>query len=119
MPDVVLQLTKTQVRRIVAEASEAESATVLLPGMTDPAVLLQQAEDGRLSRSLLRGFCVLAALPRDRTAVGVVDLASQLGESSSTTHRYLRTLIELGLVEREATSRRYRLSALFGQETSS
>ena len=40
----------------------------------------------------------------------MVELAGELGLSPSTAHRYAQTLLELGLLERSPTTRRYRLS---------
>jgi DNA-binding IclR family transcriptional regulator len=39
-----------------------------------------------------------------------VEIAGELGMSPSTAHRYLQTLLELGLVERSPRTRRYRLA---------
>lgn len=64
----------------------------------------------RLSRSLLIGLLVMTALPTDGSSIGVVELARGLELSSSTTHRYLLTLIAAGVAERDPASRRYRAS---------
>ncbi len=37
-------------------------------------------------------------------------MASQLGMSPSTTHRYVSTLVEFGLLERSPRTRKYRLA---------
>jgi IclR helix-turn-helix domain len=66
-------------------------------------------EDARLSRSLLRGLSVLTCFGPDNEERGVVELAELLGMSPSTTHRYVTTLVELGLLERSTRSRKYRL----------
>jgi DNA-binding IclR family transcriptional regulator len=42
---------------------------------------------------------------------GIVELAAELGISASTAHRYAHTLVELGLLERCPTTRKYRLAA--------
>jgi hypothetical protein len=84
---------------------------MLLDGAADPAAVLDSVtDDRRLSRSFLRGCLVLSALPRDGTPLGVVDLAKSIGASPSTTHRYLLTLVELGLVEYVERTRRYCLA---------
>jgi hypothetical protein len=74
--------------------------------------LLAEGEDSRLSRSLLRGFSLLAGFGADGDERGIVELADELGMSASTAHRYALTLIELGLLERSPRSRKYRLPAL-------
>ncbi len=66
-------------------------------------------EDARLSRSLLRGLSVLTCFGPGNEERGIIELASLLGMSASTTHRYVTTLVELGLLERSTRSRKYRL----------
>jgi DNA-binding MarR family transcriptional regulator len=65
--------------------------------------------DPRLSRSLLRGFSILTRFGPDGGARGIVELAGDLGMSPSTAHRYASTLVQLGLLERCPTTRKYRL----------
>jgi hypothetical protein len=67
------------------------------------------ASDPRLSRSLLRGLSLLTCFGPDGGARGVVELAHDAGMSPSTAHRYASTLVELGLLERDPKSRKYRL----------
>ena len=69
----------------------------------------EQLDDGRLSRSLLHGLLMLAVFPVDGSYLGNADLARMLGMNQSTTHRYLSTLVAVGLVERDPATRRYRL----------
>jgi hypothetical protein len=68
-------------------------------------------EDRRLSRSLLRGLSILTRFGPERPERGIVDLATEMGMSPSTAHRYAQTLVELGLLERCARTRKYRLPA--------
>ena len=65
--------------------------------------------DRRLSRSLLRGLAILSCFTVERPERGILEMARELGLSASTTHRYVLTLLELGLLERCPRSRRYRL----------
>lgn len=65
--------------------------------------------DPRFSRSLLRGLSMLTRLAADGAERGIVELAGDLGMSPSTAHRYALTLVELGLLERCPTTRKYRL----------
>jgi hypothetical protein len=71
-----------------------------------------EGEDSRLSRSLLRGFSLLAGFGSDGGERGIVELANELGMSPSTAHRYALTLVELGLLERCPRTRKYRLPVL-------
>lgn len=94
----------------VAAASGDAPLWMLLSG-TDPAAALDAAtKDHRLSRSFLRGCVVLSALPRDGAPIGVVELSDRIGASTGTTHRYLVTLLELGLIERDGKTRQYSLA---------
>jgi DNA-binding MarR family transcriptional regulator len=70
--------------------------------------LLAQSDDPRFSRSLLRGLMVLAAFPAGGAGRAVTDVADELNMGASTTHRYASTLLEIGLLERDPVSRRYR-----------
>jgi len=63
------------------------------------------------SQSLERGLAVLAAFRPDRPALGISELARELGLTRSTTHRYVATLASLRYLEQEASTRRYRLGA--------
>jgi hypothetical protein len=69
-------------------------------------------DDRRLSRSLLRGLSVLTCFNGQGESRGIIDLAGQLDMSPSTTHRYVTTLVELGLLERCPKTRKYRLAAI-------
>lgn len=65
----------------------------------------------RLSRSLLLGLLVFACFPSDGHALAVTDVAGRLGLSPSTTHRYMTTLLAVGLLEQDPRSRHYRVPA--------
>jgi IclR family pca regulon transcriptional regulator len=66
--------------------------------------------DGRLSRSLLLGLKVLAVRARDGGWVALCTLAARLDMSKTTAHRYVNTLVDVGLVEQDPDTRRYRLT---------
>ncbi len=111
---VLLELSQAQIDRVLREASGASSLTRLLAGLSDvgdalegdPALL----RDTRLSRSLLLGLLLLAALPADGSYMGNSELARKCKVSQSTAHRYISTLIAVGLLERDPDTRRYRLA---------
>jgi hypothetical protein len=65
--------------------------------------------DPRLSRSLLRGLSLLTCFAADGSARGIVEIARDLDLSPSTAHRYASTLVELGLLDRDPKTRKYRL----------
>lgn len=111
----MIELTQAQVDRVVRSASETGNINVLLTGGLDevrsrlretPA----QLEASQFSRSLLLGLLLLSLLPSDGGYAGNAMLARTLGENPSTIHRYLKTLVAVGLAERDPTTRRYRLA---------
>ena len=67
------------------------------------------SSDPRLSRSLLRGLSLLTCFRSDGAPRGIVELSQAAGMSPSTAHRYASTLVELGLLQRDPKSRKYRL----------
>ena len=109
-----IELLPSQVEGVVRAAADSGSIPVLLSGLervrgelaTSPA----QLQDRRLSRSLLSGLLLVASLPGDGSYLGNAQLARRLGMNVSTVHRYLQTLVAVGLVERDPGTRRYRLA---------
>lgn len=67
--------------------------------------------DPNLSQSLVRGMLILHVLWPRGTELGLAEIAEETGLGRSTVHRYVVTLMELGLVEQRETSREYRLIA--------
>lgn len=65
--------------------------------------------DGGTSQSLARGLAILASFRSGRPLVGVSELAREVGLTRSTTHRYVATLAELGYLQQDPETRKYRL----------
>ena len=94
--------------------------SVLLSALRDPQWTLAleaeewaypaQMEDQRLSRSLLSGLLVLSCFPPEGGYLGIAELARMLDMNTSTTHRYVTTLLAVGLLERDPGTRKYRLA---------
>jgi len=103
---ITITLSPAQVDHVVhaASRSRAPGISTLLSGY-----LPSDSDDPRLSRSLLRGLSLLGCFASGETARGIVELAHDAGMSPSTAHRYASTLVELGLLERDPKSRKYRL----------
>lgn len=134
MPDrertpITIALSPTQVDSVVRAASHSQApsiAALVANSLARPRgnddgerhdgasadLLSGDANDPRLSRSLLRGFSLLAGFGPDGGERGIVELANELGMSPSTAHRYALTLVELGLLERCPKTRKYRLPAV-------
>jgi len=64
----------------------------------------------KLSRSLILGLLTYAAFPEDGSYIRVTDIAWELHMRSSTAHRYISTLLGVGLIERDPRKRLYRLT---------
>jgi hypothetical protein len=117
---ITIELSKSQVDKVIRAAGQGGTMSVLLSALTDPSWTLAldaqeapqppQLEDRRLSRSLLSGLLVLSCFPPDGGYLGIAELARVLGMNTSTTHRYVTTLLAVGLLERDSTTRRYRLA---------
>ncbi|HSZ12441.1 MAG TPA: helix-turn-helix domain-containing protein [Solirubrobacteraceae bacterium] len=109
---VLVALSPEQVDAVIRCASDGGNLALLLSGAdmrgaADKADALLQ--EGGLSRALLYGLMLLAALPSDGSYASITSLSRTLGMTMSTAHRYLSTLVAVGLVDREPASREYRL----------
>jgi Fic family protein len=111
---VFIELSAAQVDQVVRAASGAGNMSVLLSGLEDVREALaaapQQMEDPRLSRSVLAGLFLLAAFPADGGYLGIAEVARMLDMNTSTVHRYISTFVAVGLLERDPSTRRYRLA---------
>src|SRR6266516_3667461 len=67
------------------------------------------ARNGSHSQSLARGLSILSAFRSGRPLLGVSDLSREVGLSRSTAHRYIATLAELGYLQQDQPTRKYRL----------
>jgi IclR helix-turn-helix domain len=72
--------------------------------------LMALRSDKQLSNGLLAGLHVFYCFPADRTARGPAEVGRQVGLSTSSAFRYIRTLTCLGLLEHDPVSRLYRLA---------
>jgi predicted transcriptional regulator len=117
---VSIELSNAQVDQVVRAASQGGTMSVLLSALEDPRwtptldsdewPYPTQMDDRRLSRSLLSGLLVLSCFPVDGAPLGIAELARRLDMNTSTTHRYVSTLLAVGLLERDPDTRRYRLA---------
>jgi hypothetical protein len=119
LPPISIELTAAQIDQVVLGATEGGTLSVLLGQgrfRGEPARTLEtsapELNDVRLSRSLLIGLWILALLPDDGSWVGLGPLVAETGLSKSTAHRYVTTLVTVGLAEREPITRKYRLAGL-------
>ncbi|HEX9482071.1 MAG TPA: helix-turn-helix domain-containing protein [Solirubrobacteraceae bacterium] len=110
---ITIELTRPQIDRVVRESGRGSGVASLLRGLAQEGTLASRYEalsdSPRLSRSLLLGLLVLGTFPEDGGSLAVTDVAGRLGMSPSTTHRYMTTLLAVGLLEQDARTRRYRM----------
>jgi hypothetical protein len=119
--NVSIELSKSQVDQVVRSAGQGGTLSVLLSAVDDARWPLslgsddwafpEQLDDRRLSRSLLSGLLVLSCFPKDGGYLGIAELARILKMNTSTTHRYVTTLLAVGLLERDPATRKYRIVA--------
>jgi DNA-binding transcriptional ArsR family regulator len=117
---IVLALSRAQIAQVMRTANASGAPSTLLSGLhgtgapetadVEDLMALAEADERRLSRSLLSGLLVLACFPIDGSSLGIAELARRLKMSASATHRYVSTLLAAELVERDNETRRYRLA---------
>jgi hypothetical protein len=109
---ISIELSKAQINDVVRRVSGDSGVSGLLRGLGDQRAFtpkyLALSESPRHSRSLLLGLLVLSCFPSDGTELAVTDVAHMIGMSPSTTHRYMTTLLAVGLLEQDPRSRGYR-----------
>lgn len=112
---VSIVLSKVQVDRVMRRASgENGHLSAMLYGLVKAREAMMASLDDvgnrHLSRSLLAGLLLLSSFPEDGEYLGNAEVARLLGMNASTAHRYISTLVEVGLLERDPSTRRYRLA---------
>jgi predicted transcriptional regulator len=112
---ITIELSKAQIDRVIREATEDDGLLGLLGLLggrreLDAQSSPEQLDDQRLSRSLLLGLMILTSFRTNEVDRSVTDVARQLDLSVSTAHRYISTLVHVGLLARDPRSRRYRLA---------
>lgn len=128
--DIAIALSPAQIEQVIRSAGNASNGTVssLLVAALDNAhsapnsdqqarrslheatrrALANALGDPQLSQSLLRGLAILSCYGPERQWRAIIDLARELSMSPSTTHRYVKTLRAVGLLEQNPTTREYR-----------
>lgn len=127
--DIAIALSQAQVEQVIRSAGLARNGTMssLLIAALDNAhyeqnggephsslhdaaqlALSDALNDPQLSQSLLRGLAILSCFGPERPWRAIIDLAKELEMSPSTTHRYVKTLRAIGLLEQNPTTREYR-----------
>ena len=128
--DISIALSPLQIEQVIRSAGNARNGRVssLLVAAIDNAhyvpdgdhqarrslhsatqlALADALGDPQLSQSLLRGLAILSCYGTERPWRAIIDLAKELQMSPSTTHRYVKTLRAVGLLEQNPTTREYR-----------
>jgi hypothetical protein len=127
---IAIVLSPAQIEQVIRSAGQASDGTVsrLLVAALDNAhagtngdphvgrslheetklALSGALGDPQLSHSLLRGLAILSCYGPDRPWRAIIDIAKELDMSPSTTHRYVKTLRAVGLLEQDPMTREYR-----------
>lgn len=127
--DISIALSPVQIEQVIRSAGQARNGAVsnLLIAALDNAhsqsedpqrkrplreatqlALSDALSDPQLSQSLLRGLSILSCYGPERPWRAIIDLAKELDMSPSTTHRYVKTLRAVGLLEQNPMTREYR-----------
>lgn len=128
--DIAIALSPAQIEQVIRSAGQTSNGTLssLLVAALDNAhsdpngdrqarsslheatqhALDHALGDPQLSQSLLRGLAILSCYGPEKPWRAIIDLAKELGMSPSTTHRYVKTLRAVGLLEQNPTTREYR-----------
>jgi predicted transcriptional regulator len=110
---VTVELSAAQVDSVVRMASTGGVVSLLLAGLLRVRCALEDSrdrfDDRRLAKSLLMGLRVLSCFPADERWMSNTEVACVVGMGISTTHRYVSTLVAVGLLERDPATRQYRL----------
>lgn len=125
-PDFWVVLTRDQAEQVVRQAigggpgSGMLRVLLALGGAEHRPALYELKQDPRyqdrkLSQSTVCGVLALTAL-QDGEAHGVKAVAEELGMSVTTTHRYLKTWLAIGVLEQDHRTRRYRLAQTWRDE---
>jgi hypothetical protein len=106
---VLIELSPDQLSQVARAASEGRHIAMLVSGFDHARDTLAAGLDHpRLSGSLLCGLLILASFPTDGSYLTIKELSRVTGKSPSTTHRYVSTLLAVGLLERDPITREYR-----------
>jgi hypothetical protein len=68
------------------------------------------ALDIRFSKSLIQGLSLLACFTGGDMLFGIADLATLTGMSRSSTHRYVMTLVKMGILQQDPITKKYELA---------
>jgi hypothetical protein len=112
---ITLTLSGAQVTRVLREATGSSGSRRLLLDHLDDlgqnvAAVLADTElnEQRVSYSALRVLSILSMFAPAGSIRSIKEVADRHGISPSTAHRYVRTLVEVGLIE-QIYSRKYRI----------
>jgi len=114
--DCSITLSSAQISHVVRKATGGgglralfgermdELQSAALKALKDP-----ENNNRQVSRSTLHALHILGGFAPAGTEKRVTEVASELGISPSTTHRYATTLLQVGLLERDPNTRLYRI----------
>jgi hypothetical protein len=114
---IAVTLSGAQVTHVLREATGVSgSRRVLLEHVDDlgqsvaAALADTELNEQRVSYSALRVLSIFSMFAPAGNVRSIKEVAEQQGISPGTAHRYVRTLLEVGLLEQVTHSRKYRIS---------
>lgn len=69
-----------------------------------------ETDDRYMVRSLAKGLALLSAFDRESPSLSLKDLSERMGWTKGTAYRFAATLTQLGYLDQDATTKRYRPS---------
>lgn len=125
-PEIWVPISLGQAERVVQQLLDSEGPgaslvrVLLALGGHDRVVmtdLLNDPEfnDRNISQNLIISLSILSAFHGD-VEQRVTDLAAELGISQSTTVRYLKSWVAVGVLEQDRTTRKYHLARRWRDE---
>lgn len=110
---VSISLSPSQVEEVIRSVKPSRAPgylSVIMTLLGRAEKMLPAENDRRASRSLLRGLAILACFGADDEELGLMEIASRLEISPSTIHRYVFTLVQVGLLKQSPETRKYSLT---------
>jgi IclR helix-turn-helix domain len=126
-PEIWVPISLGQAERVVQQVVGSEGygsslvRLLLALGGQDRVVMADLLNDKRvnnrlMSQNVVISLLVLSALHSGKR--GVRDIAAELGISTTTAVRYLKTWVAVGILEQDSSTRRYRVALRWRDEFS-
>lgn len=113
---ITVTLSGAQVRGVLREVSGTDGSRGLLLAQVDElraivagALANPNISEQRVSQAALKAIGVFCAFAPRGTERGILEVAHELDMNASTTHRYAQAWVEVGLLQQNPKTRKYRM----------